>query len=69
MKIEKPPVCGWVLVQMASVGVAVVAVVAGLYGSYFFNLSAGAAIVLASSACFLLAGFVRTARGLVVAGA
>ncbi len=50
-----------------SVLVAVVSVVGGLYGSYFFNLSAGAAIVLASSVCFLLAGVIRTVRDLVPA--
>jgi ABC-type Mn2+/Zn2+ transport system permease subunit len=47
-----------------SVLVAVVSVIGGLYASYFFNVSSGAAIVLASSASFLVAGVIRTAQGL-----
>jgi manganese/iron transport system permease protein len=51
-----------VRMMLLSIGIAFVAVVAGLYTSYYFNVSAGAAIVLASSVCFLLAGIARTMR-------
>ncbi len=47
-----------------SVLVAVTAVIAGLYASYFFNIAAGAAIVLASSTCFMLAAAIRAAGSL-----
>jgi manganese/iron transport system permease protein len=52
-----------VRMMLLSIGIAFVAVVAGLYTSYYFNVSAGAAIVLASSVCFLLAGVARATHG------
>ena len=44
-----------------AIGISVVASVGGLYASYFFNVSSGAAIVLACTACFMLAWLLRGA--------
>jgi manganese/iron transport system permease protein len=51
-----------VRMMVLAVLVAIAAVTAGLYASYYFNMSPGAAIILASTALFLIAGFARTAR-------
>lgn len=42
--------------------IAVGSAMAGLYASYYFNVSSGAAIVLACTACFFLAWSVRSFR-------
>ncbi len=48
-----------VRMMLLAVAVAFVSVFVGLYTSYFFNVSSGAAIVLTSSLCFLVAAAVR----------
>lgn len=45
-----------------SATIAVFAGVAGLYTSYFFDVASGAAIVLACTACFVVASVVRAAQ-------
>jgi manganese/iron transport system permease protein len=46
-----------------AVGLGAVAVVAGLYASYFFNVAAGASMVLATTVLFVLAWAAHTRVG------
>lgn len=48
--------------MMIAVGVACASVLAGLYASYYFNVSTGAAMVLSGSVLFLLAWLLREVR-------
>ena len=48
--------------MLIAVVVSFIAAVAGLYASYFINVSSGAAIVLACAVCFSFAWLLRTVR-------
>jgi manganese/iron transport system permease protein len=52
----------WDLVRVA-MAVAVLSAVVGLYASYYLNLASGASIVLAETACFVLALLFSPKRG------
>lgn len=49
--------------MLVAMGISVIASFGGLYASYFFNVSSGAAIVLACTACFVLAWLIRWVPG------